>query len=87
MRHPFCNYIKEKTNNYITYIKYIAAVTVLIAITLHTIPSAYPYNVIIHLVGAMLWTVVGLAWKEGAILLNFLPQIFILAVGLVINYV
>lgn len=64
------------------YLKYLSATVILVAIGLHTIPSAYPYNIIVHLVGAILWTIVGLKWKEGAILLNFTPQIVILSIGL-----
>jgi hypothetical protein len=64
------------------YLKYVSALVILVAIGLHTIPEAYPYNVIVHLVGAILWTIVGLKSKEGAILLNFMPQIVIFSVGL-----
>ena len=72
--------------DYLWYLKYLSATIILIAIALHTIPSMYPYNVIVHLVGAVLWTIVGLKWKEGAILLNFTPQIIILSIGLWVYY-
>jgi len=72
--------------DWVWYLKYLSATIILIAIGLHTIPQAYPYNVIVHLVGACLWTIVGVKWKEGAILLNFTPQIVILATGLGVNY-
>lgn len=65
------------------YLKYISAIIVLIAIALHTIPEAYPINVVVHLIGAILWTIVGYKMKEGAILLNFTPQILILGGGLI----
>jgi hypothetical protein len=71
--------------DWVWYLKYLSASIILVAIVLHTIPEAYPYNIIVHLVGASLWTVVGLKWKEGAILLNFMPQIVILSVGLWVN--
>jgi hypothetical protein len=68
--------------DWVWYLKYVSASVILVAIGLHTIPEAYPYNVIVHLVGAILWTIVGLKSKEGAILLNFMPQIVIFSVGL-----
>ena len=69
------------------YLKYLSACIILIAIGLHTIPTTYPYNVMVHLVGAFMWAIVGWKWKEGAILLNFLPQIFILSGGLIYQYI
>ena len=72
--------------DWIWYLKYLSAMVILVAIGLHTIPEAYPYNVIVHLVGAVLWSIVGLRWKEGAILLNFFPQIIILGFGLAFHY-
>jgi hypothetical protein len=68
--------------DWVWYLKYVSASVILVAIALHTIPEAYPYNVMVHLVGAVLWTIVGLKSKEGAILLNFMPQIVIFSVGL-----
>jgi hypothetical protein len=77
----------ERTvKDWIWYLKYISATIILIAIALHTIPGSYPYNIIVHLVGAVLWTIVGYKWGEGAILLNFTPQIIILSAGLGIEY-
>ena len=70
---------------WVWYLKYLSASVILVAIGLHTIPEAYPYNIIVHLVGAILWTIVGLKWKEGSILLNFMPQIIILSIGLWMN--
>lgn len=72
--------------DWVWYLKYLSATVILVAIALHTMPSMYPYNVITHLVGAVLWTIVGVKWKEGAILLNFTPQIVILGTGLMIEY-
>ena len=70
----------------VNVLKYVAASTILIAIALHTIPEAYPINVIVHMLGAILWTYVGIKWQEKSILLNFTPQIVILGVGLIIHY-
>jgi|TARA_B100001540_G_C15323331_1_gene424675 hypothetical protein len=67
-----------------TYLKYFSALTVLTAICLHSL-NVYPWNIIVHLVGACTWSVVGYVWKENSIILNFLPQVFILGGGLVYN--
>ena len=50
--------------DWVWYLKYLSASIILVAIALHTIPEAYPYNIIVHLVGAILWTIVGIKWKE-----------------------
>lgn len=71
-------------NNFIGVLKYIAAFTILTAMYLHTQPSLFPYNVYVHISGAVMWTIVGLYWKENSILLNFFPQIFILSIGIMI---
>ena len=39
-----------------------------------------------YMIGACTWSVVGFAWKENSIILNFLPQVFILGGGLVYTY-
>ena len=66
----------------IVILKYTAAITILIAIALHAF-DMYPINVFVHITGALMWTIVGIKWKEGSILLNFVPQIFILGAGLI----
>jgi hypothetical protein len=42
-----------------------------------------PYNSILQLFGAAGWTYVGYRWNEKAIILNFLPQFFIIIPGLI----
>ena len=37
-----------------------------------------PWNSILQLVGAAGWTYVGYKWNENAIMMNFLPQFFII---------
>ena len=64
-----------------TYLKYFSAFTILSAICLHAL-NIHPLNVIVHMIGACTWSVVGFAWKENSIILNFLPQVFILGGGL-----
>jgi hypothetical protein len=46
----------------------------------------FPYNIMVHISGAVLWTIVGFKWREPSILLNFLPQIFILGAGLIYEF-
>lgn len=65
-----------------TVLKYFSALTILTAISLHSF-NVYPLNIYVHLVGASTWSVVGYMWKENSIILNFLPQVFILSGGLV----
>ena len=66
----------------IFYLKYFSALTIVSAIILHAF-NVHPWNVMVHLVGACTWTVVGFAWEEKSILLNFFPQVFILGAGLI----
>ena len=54
----------------IFYLKYFSAITIVTAIVLHAF-NYHPWNVMVHLVGACTWTIVGFAWKEKSILLNF----------------
>ncbi|MEC7627238.1 MAG: DUF6552 family protein [Verrucomicrobiota bacterium] len=67
------------------FLKYFSALTILTAICLHAL-NVHPLNVIVHLIGACTWSVVGFTWKENSIILNFLPQVFILGSGLIYNY-
>jgi len=73
----------ECNHRWVYYLKYFSATMVLIAIVLHTL-DMYPINIIVHLIGAIGWTVVGLMWKENSILLNFAPQILIFSLGLLL---
>lgn len=42
-----------------------------------------PWNSLLQLVGAAGWTYVGVKWNERAIVMNFLPQFFIIIPGLI----
>ena len=42
-----------------------------------------PWNSILQLLGAAGWTYVGYKWNEKAIIMNFLPQFFIIIPGLI----
>lgn len=61
----------------IVYVKYTAAVTILCAMVLH-VAGITPWNSILQMLGASMWIYVGYKWKEKAIILNFLPQFFII---------
>jgi uncharacterized membrane protein len=74
---------QECNHRWVFYLKYLSASFVLIAIVLHTL-DVYPINIIVHLIGAIGWTIVGYMWKENSILLNFAPQILIFSLGLLL---
>ena len=68
--------------DYTLIIKWCSAVTILIAMVGHVLGWT-PWNSILQLIGAAGWTYVGIKWKEKAIVLNFLPQFFIIIPGLI----
>ena len=45
-----------------------------------------PWNSILQMIGAAGWVYVGKKMRERAIILNFLPQFFIIIPGLIILY-
>ena len=61
----------------ILYIKYASAIIILIAMVFH-VAGLTPWNSILQMVGAAGWIYVGWKWNEKAIILNFLPQFFII---------
>jgi hypothetical protein len=63
--------------NHIVFIKYSSAVIILIAMVLH-VAGITPWNSLLQMVGAAGWIYVGYKWNEKAIILNFLPQFFII---------
>jgi hypothetical protein len=71
--------------DYVKYIKYASAVTILIAMVLHTL-GITPWNAFAQLIGAAGWCYCGWKWRENSILLNFLPQFFIIVPLLVYTY-
>ena len=62
---------------HIVFIKYASAVIILFAMILH-VAGITPWNSILQMVGASGWIYVGYRWNEKAIILNFLPQFFII---------
>lgn len=71
--------------DYVFYIKYASAMTILCAMVLHVL-GITPWNSLLQLIGASGWVYVGVKWKERAIILNFLPQFFIIIPGLIYLY-
>lgn len=63
--------------NHITIIKYASATTILFAMVLH-VAGITPYNSFAQLAGAAGWIYAGYRMNEKAIILNFLPQFFII---------
>lgn len=45
-----------------------------------------PWNSFLQMLGAAGWIYVGYKWNERAIMLNFLPQFFIIIPGLIYMY-
>lgn len=71
--------------NHVTIIKYASAVTILIAMVLH-VAGITSWNSFTQMIGAAGWIYVGYRWNEKAIILNFLPQFFIIIPMLVMLY-
>ncbi len=63
--------------DHVWYIKYISAVVILIAMVFH-VKGWTPYNSYIQIIGALGWIYVGYKWDERSLILNFLPQLFII---------
>jgi len=62
-------------------VKWFSAVVILIAMVFHVL-GLTPWNSILQLVGATGWTYVAWKWNEKALMLNFVPQFFIIIPGL-----
>ncbi len=71
--------------NHVTVIKYASAITILCAMVLH-VQGITPWNSFLQIMGACGWIYVGYKWKEKALVLNFLPQLFIIIPMLVYLY-
>ncbi|MBB44611.1 MAG: hypothetical protein CMM43_00715 [Rhodospirillaceae bacterium] len=63
-------------------VKWFSAMVILTAMVFHVL-GLTPWNSMLQLVGATGWTYVGIKWRERAIVLNFLPQFFIIVPGLI----
>tara|TARA_B100000963_G_scaffold45112_3_gene33633 strand:+ start:35943 stop:36179 length:237 start_codon:yes stop_codon:yes gene_type:complete len=71
--------------DHVWYIKYASAITILIAMLLHTL-GVTPWNAYVQLLGATGWCYVGYRWNEKALLLNFMPQFAIIIPTLIWIY-
>lgn len=63
-------------------VKWFSAITILVAMVFHVL-GLTPWNSLLQLIGASGWTYVGVKWRERAIIMNFLPQFFIIIPGLI----
>ena len=78
--------MSKENNQVIVCIKYASAVVILIAMVLH-VAGVTPWNSILQMIGAAGWIYVGYKWNERAIILNFLPQFFIIVPMLIWMYI
>jgi hypothetical protein len=72
-------------SDHIWWTKYLSACTLLTAMVFHVL-GITPWNSILQMIGASGWIYVGFRWKERALLLNFIPQFFIIIPGLIYLY-
>ena len=66
----------------ISIVKYSSAIVILTAMLFHTLGWT-PWNSFLQLTGAAGWIYVGWKQHEKALLLNFVPQFFIIVPGLI----
>ena len=66
-------------------VKWFSATVILIAMVFHVMGWT-PWNSILQMIGAAGWVYVGFKMGEQAIILNFLPQFFIIIPVLIILY-
>jgi hypothetical protein len=71
--------------DHVWYIKYASACTILVAMVFHVL-GLTPWNSILQMIGAAGWIYVGWRWNERALMLNFIPQYFIIIPGLIYMY-
>lgn len=68
--------------DYTIIIKWFSATMILCAMPLHIL-GITPWNSILQIIGACGWVYVGYKWKEKSLIINFLPQIFMIIAGLI----
>ena len=71
--------------DHVWYIKYMSATTIAVAMVFH-VNGWTPWNSLLQMIGAAGWIYVGVRWKERALILNFLPQWFIILPSLIWIY-
>jgi len=68
--------------NYIQFLRWLGAFTMTVAVTLHTL-NIYPLNVFVQMTGAVIWIYAGTKQKDWALVSNFVPQLFIMTMGMI----
>jgi uncharacterized membrane protein len=81
---PFL-FFGQSMRDYTVVVKWCSAIIILIAMVFHVM-GITPWNSILQLIAAAGWTYVGYKWNERAIIMNFLPQFFIIIPGLIYLY-
>ena len=71
--------------DHVWYIKYSSACIILVAMIFHVL-GITPWNSFLQMFGAAGWIYVGYRWNERALMLNFIPQFFIIIPGLIYMY-
>ena len=64
----------------ITILKWLSSISVLIGV-LCTNLNIYPYNIYFQSLGAVSWVIISLYINDRSLLLNFLPQLLLFAIG------
>ena len=77
--------VESKILLMIQRIKWFSACTIIIAMIFHVMGWT-PWNSLLQMLGAAGWVYWGIKSGEKAIILNFLPQFFIIIPGLIILY-
>jgi len=68
--------------DHVWWIKWISALIITVAMVFHVMGWT-PWNSLLQLAGASGWVYVGYRWRERALIMNFLPQFFIIIPGLI----
>ena len=74
------------TRDHVWFIKYASAITILIAMVLHTM-GITPYNAYVQLLGATGWCYVGFKWNEKHCYLIFSQFAIIIPTLILVYYV
>jgi hypothetical protein len=68
--------------DHVWWIKWASALVITVAMVFHVMGWT-PWNSLLQLLGASGWVYVGYRWQERALMMNFLPQFFIIIPGLI----
>ena len=73
------NHLHERIMN-ITILKWLSSLLVLIGV-LCTNLNLYPYNIYFQSIGAVSWVMISFYIKDRSLMINFLPQLPLFAIG------